>query len=108
MSNKPRYQDIVGPDGMHGVRTIESLLAVHPNRYVITEVVAQRAHDLKAGLDLPRVDTDGRDPREIGYVQVAIAEVLAGVVKPRLPSQTGGPIQLEFPDDYETIQSTEI
>lgn len=108
MSSKPTYQDIVGSDGIRGVLTVEDLLEVHPNRYVIAEVVAQRAHDLKAGLDLPRVDTEGKDPREIGYVQVAIAEILAGFVKPRLPSQTGGPIQLEFPDDYETIQSTEI
>lgn len=108
MATKPVYQDIVGPDGVRGVLTVEDLLEVHHNRYVITEVVAQRAHDLKAGLDLPRVDLEGKDPREVGYVQVAIAEVLAGVVKPRLPSQTGGPIQLEFPDDYETIQSTEI
>lgn len=108
MTAFPKYQEIVGPDGIRGVLTVEDLLEVHPNRYVVTEVVAQRAHDLKAGLDAPRIDLEGRRAREVGYVQVAIAELLAGVVKPRLPSQTGGPIRLEFPDDYETIPSTEI
>ena len=112
---KPRYEDVVGKRGLKGILTIEDLLEIHPNRYVITEVVAQRAHHLNAGMDEPRVDL-GINPRtnepltamDIGYVQVAIAEVLAGMVKPRLPTAAGGPSPVEFPEDFEKIPDAEI
>ena len=104
---KPRYEDIIGTDNIRGIVAIEDLLKIFPNRYVVTEIIAKRANDLESRLDLPRVDLGDKDLQEVGYVQVAIAEFLAGQIKPKIPDEAFVP-KNQFPDDYEKIPSNEI
>ncbi len=109
------YDDLVGEKGIDGVLTIEDLLKIYPNRYVVAEVVSQRAHHLNAGVDKPKIDlgvnpisNEPRTCQEIGYVQVAIAELLSGAIKPKLASDMGGPAKNIFPNDYERIPDSDI
>jgi DNA-directed RNA polymerase subunit omega len=81
---KPRIEEILGPNRDAAHPSLDRLLEKIPNRYILVNVIAKRARDIRNGsLPLVECDPENEDP-----IDIAIAEVLAGLITYVPPEQT--------------------
>ncbi len=89
---KKSIDEILGKDRHPATPPLEKLLEIVPNRYLLVNIIAKRAHDLHEGAD-PLIECD---PERDSPIDIAIAELLAGKIAPIQPEKT-----------YEELMSTE-
>jgi DNA-directed RNA polymerase subunit omega len=81
---KPHIDEILGANRDAAHPSLDRLLEKIPNRYILVNVIAKRARDIRNG-SLPLVDCDADNENPI---DIAVAEVMSGRITYVPPEQS--------------------
>lgn len=100
---KPHINEILGTNRDAAHPSLDKLLEKIPNRYILVNVIAKRARDIRNG-SMPLVECD---PENDNPIDIAIAEVLAGRITYVPPEMTYRQLMDFDPGDWPEVRLDE-